>query len=44
MKSEIRQLLEKQAVWQKSRMKKSWIQKLRESAAIRGTLKSIKKS
>ena len=43
MKNEIRQILDKQAVWQKSRIRKSWKQKLREAAAMRDTLKALKK-
>jgi hypothetical protein len=44
MKNDIRDYLEKQAAWQRSRKKKSWKQKLAESSEMRRSLKSLKKA
>ena len=43
MNNEIRQLLEKQAAWQRTRATKTWKQKLQESSAMRKSFKALKK-
>ena len=43
MRADIQAILEKQAEWQRSRAKRPWAQKLRDSVAMRRTLTLLKK-
>ncbi len=43
MRADIKAILKKQAVWQRSRPKRPWAQKLRDSVAMRRTLTFLKK-
>ncbi|MDJ0819231.1 MAG: hypothetical protein QNJ58_23680 [Desulfobacterales bacterium] len=43
MRADIQAILKKQAAWQRSRAKRPWAQKLRDSVAMRRALKSLKK-
>ncbi|MBN1552011.1 hypothetical protein JW979_11095 [bacterium] len=43
MKSDILEMLIKQANWQRSRAGKSWIEKLRESARMRESIHLLRK-
>lgn len=43
MKADIQAILKKQATWQRSRAKRPWAQKLRDSAAMRRSLTFLKK-
>ena len=43
MRADIKAILKKQAVWQRSRAKRPWAQKLRDSVAMRRTLTFLKK-
>jgi len=41
--ADIQAILKKQAAWQRSRAERPWAQKLRDSVAMRRTLRSLKK-
>lgn len=43
MRADIQAILERQATWQRTRAKKPWAQKLRESVSMRHSLISVKK-
>jgi len=43
MRFDIREILENQAAWQRSRAERPWAQELRESAAMRHAMTSLKK-
>jgi len=43
MRAEVQDLLQRQAAWQRSRVEKSWAEKLKESAALRESLADLKK-
>ena len=43
MRADIRALLEKQAAWQRSRVARSWNEKLRASVSMRRALALLKK-
>ena len=44
MSTDLRDLLERQAAWQRARASKPWGEKLRESLAMKGTMLSLRKS
>lgn len=43
MRSDVRQLLERQAAWQRSRASMPWAEKLRLSVAMRSALRTMRK-
>ena len=43
MRADIQAILEKQAAWQRSRAKRPWAEKLRDSVAMRRALTFLKK-
>ena len=43
MRADIQAILKKQAAWQRSRAKRPWARKLRDSVAMRRTLTLLKK-
>jgi hypothetical protein len=42
MRTEIQKILQRQAEWQRSRIARSWGEKLRESAAMRRSVMNLK--